>query len=298
MFVCVLQNVIMLCMKTLKEYIQIAEEKKVAIGHFNISNIETLWAIFNAARSINVPVIIGVSEGERNFIGVKQAAELIISIREEFDYPIFINADHSYSFERVRDAVDAGFDMVIFDGAELPFDENVKEVFRCVEYVKKTRPNVLVEAELGFIGKSSQVLESIPSGITEETQTAPEDAKRFVEESGIDLLAPSVGNIHGIIKSGNPKLNIERIRDIRQAAGVPLVLHGGSGISDEDFKNAINAGISIIHINTEIRVAYQKALKLSLQDNPDETTPYKIMKPVVNEMYKVVEAKLRLFNMM
>ena len=298
MFVCVLQNVIMLCMKTLKEYIQIAEEKKVAIGHFNISNIETLWAIFNAARSINVPVIIGVSEGERNFIGVKQAAELIISIREEFDYPIFINADHSYSFERVRDAVDAGFDMVIFDGAELPFDENVKEVFRCVEYVKKTRPNVLVEAELGFIGKSSQVLESIPSGITEETQTAPEDAKRFVEESGIDLLAPSVGNIHGIIKSGNPKLNIERIRDIRQAAGVPLVLHGGSGISDEDFKNAINAGISIIHINTEIRVAYQKALKLSLQDNPDETTPYKIMKPVIKEIEKVVEARLRLFNMM
>jgi fructose-bisphosphate aldolase class II len=285
-------------MKTLKEYIQIAEEKKVAIGHFNISNIETLWAIFNAARSINVPVIIGVSEGERNFIGVKQAAELVISIREEFDYPIFINADHSYSFERVRDAVDAGFDAIIFDGAELPFDENVKEVFRCVEYVKKTRPNVLVEGELGFIGKSSQVLESIPSGVTGETQTTPEDAKKFVEESGIDLLAPSVGNIHGIIKSGNPKLNIERIRDIRQAAGVPLVLHGGSGISDEDFKNAINAGISVIHINTEIRVAYQKALKLSLQDNPDETTPYKIMKPVVNEMYKVVETKLRLFNMM
>jgi len=285
-------------MKTLKEYIQIAEEKKVAIGHFNISNIETLWAIFNAARSINVPVIIGVSEGERNFIGVKQAAELIISIREEFDYPIFINADHSYSFERVRDAVDAGFDMVIFDGAELPFDENVKEVFRCVEYVKKTRPNVLVEAELGFIGKSSQIQESIPSGVIEETQTAPEDAKRFVEESGIDLLAPSVCNIHGIIKSGNPKLNIERIRDIRQTAGVPLVLHGGSGISDDDFKNAINAGISIIHINTEIRVAYQKALKLSLQDNPDETTPYKIMKPVIKEIEKVVEARLRLFNMM
>ena len=285
-------------MKTLKEYIQIADEKKVAIGHFNISNIETLWAIFNAARSINVPVIIGVSEGERNFIGVKQAAELVKSIREEFDYPIFINADHSYSFERVRDAVDAGFDMVIFDGAELPFDENVKEVFRCVEYVKKTRPNVLVEAELGFIGKSSQIQESIPSGVTEETQTAPEDAKRFVEESGIDLLAPSVGNIHGIIKSGNPKLNIERIRDIRQTAGVPLVLHGGSGISDDDFKNAINAGISIIHINTEIRVAYQKALKLSLQDNPDETTPYKIMKPVIKEIEKVVEARLRLFNMM
>jgi len=285
-------------MKTLKEYIQIAEEKKTAIGHFNISNIETLWAIFNAARSINVPVIIGVSEGERNFIGVKQTAELVKSIREEFDYPIFLNADHSYSFERVRDAVDAGFDMVIFDGAELPFDENAKEVFRCVEYVKKTRPNVLVEAELGFIGKSSQVLESIPSGITEETQTAPEDAKRFVEESGIDLLAPSVGNIHGIIKSGNPKLNIERIRDIKQATGVPLVLHGGSGISDEDFKSAIDAGISIIHINTEIRVAYQKALKLSLQDNPDETTPYKIMKPVVKEIEKVVEARLRLFNMM
>ena len=291
-------------MKTLKEYIAQAEEKKVAIGHFNISNIEGLWAVFNAARTLNVPVIIGVSEGERDFIGVKQVACLVKSLREEFDFPVFLNADHSYSFERVRDAVDAGFDMVIFDGAGLPFEENSRECIRCVEYVRNTRPTVLVEGELGFIGKSSSVMDSVPEGVTEDTETKVEDAKKFSEETSVDLLAPSVGNFHGMVKNMNTgdgnlkKLNIENIKEIRAAAGVPLVLHGGSGTSDEDFVKAIDAGISIIHINTELRVAYQNALKMSIQTNPDETTPYKIMKPVVLAMQKVVEGRLRLFNKM
>ena len=126
--------------------------------------------------------------------------------------------------------------------------------------------------------------------------TKPEDAKYFVEKTGIDLLAPSVGNIHGMIKGGNPKLDIKRIKEIRETCGVPLVLHGGSGIADEDFVNAIKAGISVIHINTEIRVAYKEALEKYLKENPNEVAPYKILQPAVEAIEKVVEARLKLFN--
>jgi len=286
-------------MKTLKEYILKAREEKKAIGHFNISNIEGLWAIFNAARALNVPVIIGVSEGERSFVGVRQAAALVKSLRDEFYFPIFINADHTYTFEKVKDAVDAGFDMVIFDGAGLSLEDNIKETLRCVEYARKVNPTILVEGELGFIGKSSQIIDAIPEGVSKETETTDEDAKRFFELTGVDLLAPSVGNFHGMLKSGGEKIiDIERIASIKEAVPIPLVLHGGSGDSDETFTKAINAGICIIHVNTELRVAYQKAIKKSLEENPDETTPYKIMRPVVSQMQKLIDAKLRLFNKM
>lgn len=285
-------------MKTLKEYILKAREERKAIGHFNISNTEGLWAIFNAARVLNVPVIVGVSEGERDFIGVRQAVALVKSLREEFYFPIFINADHTYTFEKVKEAIDAGFDMVIFDGAELPIEDNIRETLRCVEYARKVDSNILVEGELGFIGKSSKVLDAIPQGVSKETETKVEDAVHFFEMTGVDLLAPSVGNIHGMVKGGNPLLDIEKIASIRGAVPSPLVLHGGSGTSNEDFLKAIDAGISIIHINTELRVAYQKGLKEFLQTNPNEITPYKIMKPVVAEMQKVIDARLRLFNRM
>ena len=291
-------RVIFICynfrMKTLRECIREAEEGKVAIGHFNISNIEGLWGAFNAAKALDVPVIIGVSEGERDFIGVKQAVALIKSIREEHDYPIFINADHTYSVERVKEAIDAGFDAVIFDGAELSHEENVKATKECVEYARAKDPNILVEAELGYIGSGSNVKDSIPEGA--DLKTSPEEAKKFVEETGIDLLAPSVGNIHGIIKSGNPHIDAELIGRIREVAGVPLVLHGGSGISDDDFKKGIAAGLAIIHISTELRLAYQGALKLSLQEHPDEVAPYKLLKPAVREIEKVTDARLRLFS--
>lgn len=286
-------------MKILKEYIAEATEKKVAIGHFNISNLEALRGVFNAARNLDLPVIIGTSEGERDFIGARQAAALVKSLREEFDYPIFINADHTYSFDRVKEAVDAGYDAVIFDGTELAFEENVKIARKCVEYARKNNPDIVIEAELGFIGKSSKVLDEIPLGvgITEEFLTKPEEAREFVKETGVDLIAPAVGNIHGMLKGGkDPALNIRRIEEIRKAANIPLVLHGGSGNSAEDFRAAIAAGVSIIHINTEIRVAYRKALQLSLQENPDEIAPYKYLKDAVKAVEKVVEEKLRLFN--
>ena len=286
-------------MKTLKEIINNAEKNNIAVGHFNISNIEGLHAIFNVAKKLNLPVIIGVSEGERDFIGVKQVVALVKSLREEYDYPIFLNADHTYSFERVKEVVDAGFDSVIFDGAKLSTEENIKITKQCVEYARNINPNILVEGELGFIGSSSKILDEIPEDINldENSLTKPEEAKEFVEQTGIDLFAPAVGNIHGMLRHGkDPSLNSELIKEIRKEAGVPLVLHGGSGTSDEDFKKAIKAGISIIHINTELRLAYKKAIQLSLQENPDEIAPYKIMKGVVLAIEKIAEERLRLFN--
>lgn len=287
-------------MKNLKECILDANDKRVAIGHFNISNLEALWGIFNAARKLAVPVIIGVSEGERDFIGAGQAVALVKSLREEYNYPIFINADHTYSFDRVKEAIDLGYDAVIFDGTELSLEDNLKTTKRCVEYARKQNMEIIVEAEMGFIGKSSKILDEIPAGvkITEEFLTKAEEAKEFVDKTGVDLIAPAVGNIHGMLKGGkDPALNIGRIREIRKSTGVPLVLHGGSGNSVQDFTDAISAGVSIVHINTEIRSAYRKGLQLALQENPDEIAPYKYLKDAVKAVEKVVEEKLKIFNM-
>jgi fructose-bisphosphate aldolase class II len=287
-------------MKTLREYVLDADARGVAIGHFNISNVEALWAIFNAAKNLNLPVIIGVSEGEEDFVGTEQAVALVKSFRDTYNYPIFLNADHHYSFERVKKAIDAGFDTVIIDAVTLPLEENIAVTKKCVEYAravsKETGRDILVEAEIGFIGKSSKILDSIPEGVNESTMTTPEDAKSFVDATGVDMLAPSIGNIHGMVRGGNPRLHPERVKAIRQATGVPLVLHGGSGTANEDFIECIKEGIDIVHINTEIRVAYKDALKLSLQDNPDEVAPYKFLKPAVQAIQNVVEARLKLFN--
>jgi fructose-bisphosphate aldolase class II len=286
-------------MKKLKEYILEAEKKGIAIGHFNISNLETLKGIFEAAKKLDLPVIIGTAEGERNFIGTKQAVALIRGLREEFNYPIFLNADHTYSFDKVKEAVDAGYDAVIFDATGLSFEENIKITKQCVEYAKSVNPDILVEAELGFIGSSSKVLDVIPEGvkITEEFLTKPEEAKRFVLETGVDMLAPAIGNIHGMLKGGkDPALNIQRIKEIKEVVGIPMVLHGASGNSAEDIKLAIKAGMSIVHINTEIRVAFRQALVKSLQENPDEVAPYKYMKGAVQAVQAVIEEKLNLFS--
>ncbi|MCX6713647.1 MAG: class II fructose-bisphosphate aldolase [Candidatus Vogelbacteria bacterium] len=287
-------------MQTLRQTIKDAEAKKIAIGHFNISNLEALWAIFRAAKDLNLPVIIGVSEGERDFVGVPQAVALVKSLRVEYgDYPIWLSADHTSSFDRAKETIDAGFDMIVFDRSELPLGENIAETKKCVEYARSVNPEILVEGELGYIGKSSKMLDEIPEGaaVGDDTITKAEEASRLVKESGADLFSPAVGNLHGMLKHApNPRLNIARIKEIREATGVPLVLHGGSGISDEDFVAAIDAGIAVIHINTELRVAYRKALVEFLQENSEEIAPYKILKDSIKAMREVAEKRLKLFS--
>lgn len=291
-------------MSTLREIILRAEEKRIAVGHFNISDIAALNAIAAAAKELSVPVIIGVSEGERDFIGVKNAVALIRSMRED-GYPIFLNADHAYSVEKAKEAIDAGYDAVIFDGAKLSLEENIAKTKEVVEYAKSRKsrnpanPVTLVEGELGYIGTSSKILNELPNGaaLQEKDMTTSEDAARFVKETEVDLLAPAIGNIHGMMKDApNPNLNIKRISEIKKSADVPLVLHGGSGISDADFKAAVAAGISIIHINTEIRLAWRRGLEQAFEENPEEITPYKLLPAAEKEIKKIVSQRLKLFN--
>lgn len=284
-------------MHLLKDYINEAIEKKTAIGHFNISNLEGLLAIFNGAKSLNLPVIIGTSEKERDFIGIKEAVAMVRNLREEFNYPIFLNADHTYSFERVKEAVDAGYDAVIYDGAEQPFEENIKTTRQCVEYAKSKNPNILVEGELGYKGTSSQVLDSIPKGVElgKEYLTHADEAARFVKETGVNLLAPAVGNFHGMLKGGDPSLNIEVVKEVYDATKTPLVLHGASGNSAEDIKASIAAGVAIVHVSTELRVAYRHGLEESLKNQPSEVATYKLTQPAEKEVEKVVMEKLKIF---
>jgi fructose-bisphosphate aldolase class II len=281
-------------MKSLKQYIIEAKERGVAVGHFNISNMEGFHAVTEVAKEMNLPVIIGLSEGERDFFGVKEAVALVKEKREE-GLPVFLNADHTYSFERVKEAVDAGFDAVIFDGAKLSLEENIAETRKCVEYAKNCGREVLVEAELGYIGQSSKILDGVPEGVEVTTVL---DAKKFVTESGVDLFAPAVGNIHGMLKDmPDPRLDIERIKEISQVTSIPLVLHGASGNSKEDIQDAIRNGVAIVHINTEVRVAFKEGLTHALEEKPDEVAPYKYLKEGVDAMKVVIKEKLAIFSM-
>lgn len=282
---------------TLKETILDAKKRKVAVGHFNVSNLEAVHAIKEAVQQTGYPVIIGLSEGEGEFFGLRDLAVLVKEYQSQ-NLPIFTNADHSYSVERAQEAIDSNFDAIIFDGAEHSYQENVLKTKEVVQYARLKNPNCLVEAEIGFIGKSSNLLDKIPDGVaTEEFLTKPEDAQKFALETGIDMLAPAVGNLHGMLKNmPNPRLDIPRIKAIAECTGLPLVLHGGSGISVEDLKEAIKVGMVIIHVNTEIRLAYKNALIESLKVNEDQIAPYRILKPAQDAIKDVILEKLKIFN--
>ena len=279
----------------IKDYLKKTISEKWALGHFNFSEDDALRAIIEAAAEFKTPVFVGTSEGERKHIGLKQAVNLIKAFREEFGIPIFLNADHTKSFEGVVAAVDAGYDAILADFSALPFEENIKLTKQSVEYAKSKNPEIIVEGELGYVRGESKVQKEIIEIKTEDL-TKPEEAGQFIKETGVDMLAPAVGNIHGIAANA-PKLDFSKISEIRKAVGdVFLVLHGGSGMSEDDFKNSIASGISLIHINTEIRIAFTEALKETIKEKPEETTPYKILTPSIEAMKKVIEEKLKIFE--
>lgn len=299
-------------MKSLREILADADSRHVAVGHFNISELATLSGIFSAAREFSksrsasgvpippVPIVIGVSEGERSFIGVKPVAWLIRAIREEQDYPIFLNADHTHSLDNVKQAAEAGFDEILFDGSALPFEENIKQTKEAVAIVRGINPSIVVEGEIGFIGASSEIVENKP----ELVLSTPEEAVRFVTETGVDVLAPAVGNMHGLLKTmvaGTEKkrLNIARIAEIKKAIGATntkfMTLHGGSDTADEDFVAAVKAGMTIVHVSSELRLAWRHGVEQGLMQQ-NEIAPYKIMAPSVENVKKVVLDRLRLFN--
>jgi len=278
----------------LNDWLKKAESEKFAIGHFNVSNLEAFNAVLTAAQNLKSPVIIGVSEGERGFFGVWQFAALARAMREHLGLPIFSNADHTKSFEKIREAVEAGFDSVHFDGSELDYETNVRETKRAVEYAKSKNPDISVEGELGYLRGASKIQEAVE--ISAEDFTDPDKARDFVERTGVDRLAPVFGNIHGIVTKQEEKLDLERLAAIRKAADAFLVLHGGSGLDASDIEAAIREGIVKVHINTELRLAYRRELDGALKDMPEETTPYKYLARPAEAVRKVVEEKLRLFG--
>jgi fructose-bisphosphate aldolase class II len=242
-----------------------------------------------------------VSEGERTFVGVPQAAALVKSLREEFGHPIFLNADHTHSLEKAEEAARAGFDEIIFDGSGMPLEENIKHTARAVEAIKSINPAIIVEGEVGYIGTSSEILSKAPEGIG--ALTTPEEARQFVGATRVDVLAPAVGNMHGLLQSmvrgkAQKRLDIERIGSLRDATGLFMTLHGGSGTNDQDFQRAIRAGMTIVHVNTELRLAWRRGLEAAMAQHPDEVAPYKILPGAFDAVKAVVTARLKLFNFM
>ena len=282
---------------TLRDVLTRLEKEGAALGHFNVADHVLLKAVVAAAAETKLPVLIGASEGEREFFGARQLAALVKSEREESDVPLFLNADHTHSLAKALEAAKAGFDAVTIDFSALPFEENVARTKETVQAIKAINPGILAEGEIGDIGTGSEIKETAQGG----KLSTPEEARQFVEATGIDNLAPAVGNMHGMLKSmvqGKAKkhLDLERIAQIKKAAGIFLTLHGGSGTDDEHFRKAIAAGINIIHINTELRVAWRESLDKSLARDTNEVVPYKILRPVVDSVKQVVSSRLRLFH--
>lgn len=286
-------------MESLRKVLQQAETNKVAVGHFNISDLVALKAVFDGARELKVPVVVGVSEGEREFTGVRQISAMVKSLRDEFAFPIFLNADHTHSLGSAVEAAKAGFDWVVFDVSRLPFEENVRQTRAAVEALRAIRPEILVEGEVGDIGSGSEIHDAAPD--LQKGLTSPDQAKQFVEETKVDTLAPAVGNMHGMLKSmvageSRKRLDVKRILAIKAEAPIFLTLHGASGTDDDDLRAAIAAGITVVHINTEVRLAWRRGLDSALAKQPNEIVPYKILPQVVDSVKQVVKARLKLFN--
>jgi fructose-bisphosphate aldolase class II len=286
-------------MKTLRDALQDADARHVALGHFNVSDLSGFHAVVRAGRRSNQPLMIGVSEGEREFIGVKEIALLVRIAREEYGLPLYLNADHTHTLEKARIAAEAGFDEIIFDASHKPIEENIRETRHAVEVLKSIRPDVLIEGEVGFIGAGSEVVENVPAESL--TLTTPEEAAQFVAETKVDVLAPAVGNMHGLLPSmvrgeTHKRLDIARIRQIKDKTGAFLTLHGGSGTADADFVAGIQAGLTIIHVNTELRVAWRRGLEDYLRAHPNDVAPYKILPGAEKAMEEVVSQRLALYQ--
>ena len=284
-------------MTTLRKVLQDADARRIAVGHFNVSDLVTLYGVVEAARQQNVPVVVGVSEAERRFIGIPRLVALLRSLREEGGPPIFLNADHTHSLAGAIEAAKAGFDWVVCDLSALPFEENLRQTKEAVIALKSLRPDILIEGEIGDIGSGSQIHDSAPHRVL----STPEEAVQFAQATGIDTLAPAVGNMHGVLKSmltGSERkhLDVGRIREIKQATRMPMTLHGGSDTADADLRGAIAAGMTVVHINTEVRLAWRQGLQESLGAHPQEIAPYTLLAPAVEAVTRVVAARLALFS--
>jgi fructose-bisphosphate aldolase, class II len=283
-------------MLKLKQILKNASDGGWAVPHFNTSDLEILKAITEACAEKRSPVLVGTSEGERKFIGLEQAVALIVSYRKEYDMPFYLNADHSHSVDVAKQAIDAGYDSVHIDLSKKSYEENTAGSREVVEYAKKKNAEISVEGEIGYIVTDSSKIYKSAVEVPDESLASPKQAKEFVELTGVDRLAPAVGTLHGIA-ANEPHIRTQLIEKIHSLLpDTALVLHGGSGAPHGQIKEAVRAGIANVHISTDIRVTFVNTLRKELDEDKDEYSPYKLMKPGVAEVKKLILFYIDLFG--
>ncbi|HHV43790.1 MAG TPA: class II fructose-1,6-bisphosphate aldolase [Firmicutes bacterium] len=275
---------------TVGELVKDAQLRGYAVGAFNLNNLEILQAIIQAAEEEKAPVILQASQGGLKYAGLEYIVAMAETAARQVSVPVALNLDHGTSFEQAVKCIRAGFSAVMIDGSHLSFEENIALTKKVVEVAHPS--GVSVEGELGRIGGTE---DDISVSEKDVAYTDPDQAAEFVEKTGVDALAVAIGTAHGVYK-GEPKLDFERLAEIRARVDVPLVLHGASGVSDESIQRAVQSGITKINIDTELRQAFSHTLKEFLRDNPDEIDPRKLLGPSRDSMREVVRAKMRLFG--
>ncbi|NLK08202.1 MAG: class II fructose-1,6-bisphosphate aldolase [Firmicutes bacterium] len=275
---------------TAAELTQKASLGGYAVGAFNLNNMEILQAVINAAEEERSPVILQASQGGLSYAGIDYIVQMAKVAAENASVPVALNLDHGTSFEQAMECIRKGFSAVMVDGSHLPFEDNIALTKRVADVAQAV--GVSVEAELGRIGGTE---DDIVVSEAEALMTDPKEAVEFVERAKPDLLAIAIGTAHGVYK-GVPRLDFQRLSAIREQVDVPLVLHGASGVSDDDIKKACKLGITKINIDTELRIAFSQAVRDTLAENPKEIDPRKILGPARDAMKQVVRAKMRLFG--
>jgi len=275
-----------------------AQEGKYALGAFNIDNQETLLAIARAAKAKNAPCLVEVSHGEVEALGLKNVRDMVDNYIEELGIEMYINLDHSPSVEAAMAGIDAGFEFIHIDISQerhnATYEEIVRETKQVVDYATKT--GALVESEMHYFAGSSNVhKETIDYEEVTKTFTTPDQAAQFVKETGIDTLAASVGNLHGLYPVPK-KLDLDLLQKIRDAVGCHISLHGGSGTPPHYFRKAAKIGVTKININSEMRKAFRSTLEAQLKANPDEYAVMKLMGPVEDTIQHIVEAHMDVFG--
>ncbi|MGB2787526.1 MAG: class II fructose-bisphosphate aldolase [Candidatus Saccharimonadaceae bacterium] len=281
-----------------RHLMQRSRSQGFAVGAFNIDNQETLIAVARAAQKLNAPVLVEVSQGEVDALGIENVRDLVDNYRSEYGVEMYINLDHSPSVQACKRAIDAGYEFIHIDISQANHDATEQEIIagtkEVVDYAKFT--GALVESEPHYFGGSSNVhTEAIDYEEIKKTFSTPEAAKSFVDATGIDTYAAAIGNLHG--KYPVPKiLDIELLSRIREAIQCQISLHGGSGTPLEYFEQAAKIGVSKININSDMRYAFRKTLEKVLTDNPDEYAIVKLMPEVYGAVQAVVEEKIQAFG--
>lgn len=276
---------------SMTEMLKKGKSEGYAIGQFNVNNLEFTQAILQAAEEEKSPVILGVSEGAGRYIGgFKTVVKMVEGLLEDYNItvPVAIHLDHGSSFEKCKEAIDAGFTSVMIDASHHPFEENVEITSKVVEYAHSK--GVSVEAELGTVG--GQEDDVVANGII---YADPKECEELVKRTKIDCLAPALGSVHGPYK-GEPNLGFAEMEEIGNLAGVPLVLHGGTGIPTKDIQRAISLGTAKINVNTENQIASAKRVREVLAENPKMYDPRKYLGPAREAIKEVVIGKMREFG--